>query len=377
MEQRLNIPSVKAAMRDAGLNQANLAERLGVTRAAVSQWLKGESTPRPNKLLLLAKLLELSFQEIMQVQEEHPPQVAFRKYRNTKASDDDREQLRARGRLLRNLVQYLPFDVEVMPPRLKAPSLDYEYVQQAADRIRKAILVEPGAHIDLHHIVRYFRELQAVLIPVLWGHERGADRHANATHIYLPDSGTTWVYLNLDTHVLDFKFWMVHELGHCLAPGESEEREQFADAFAGALLFSHAQAEALYREIADKSLRNQLNAVKKAALDLNIAPFTVCKQLEAYAKYTRQNVVNFGPDVHKLAAVLNKSHKLMSESILGSSDEADAAVYLERCIQVFETPVFEALGQYLRSSEQPGAGFVAAVFDIPYLDARSIYDRLT
>lgn len=60
---------------------------------------------------------------------------------------------------------------------------------------------------------------------------------------FLPESDTTWVYLNLDTNVHDLKFWMAHELGHCLSPSltGTEVAEDFADAFAGALLFPHAK----------------------------------------------------------------------------------------------------------------------------------------
>ena len=66
-----------------------------------------------------------------------------------------------------------------------------------------------------------------MLIPVLWG---ARDRHENALHIYLPGSATTWVYLNLDSEVHDFKLWMAHELAHVLAPGlRGDLGEDFAD----------------------------------------------------------------------------------------------------------------------------------------------------
>ena len=82
---------------------------------------------------------------------------------------------------------------------------------------------------------------------VLWGTKK---THENAIHIYLPDSQTTWVYLNLETNVHDFKFWMAHELGHCLSPSLSgNEAEDFADGFAGLLLFPKVLAESAYHQI--------------------------------------------------------------------------------------------------------------------------------
>jgi len=39
-------------------------------------------------------------------------------------------------------------------------------------------------------------------------------------------------------NIHDFKFWMAHELGHCLSPSlTGEDAEDFADGFVGALLF--------------------------------------------------------------------------------------------------------------------------------------------
>jgi Zn-dependent peptidase ImmA (M78 family) len=43
-------------------------------------------------------------------------------------------------------------------------------------------------------------------------------RHENALHILLPAEKVTFIYLNLDTHLEDFKFWMAHELAHVYTP---------------------------------------------------------------------------------------------------------------------------------------------------------------
>lgn len=103
----------------------------------------------------------------------------------------------------------------VVPPVLKEPRLTYEYVERVAGAIRAEIGLDAPDVLDFEHLIHRFRELQTVLIPVLWG---ARDRHENALHIHLPESATTWVYLNLDSEVHDFKFWMAHELAHVLAP---------------------------------------------------------------------------------------------------------------------------------------------------------------
>ena len=241
MEKRLDVNCVTAAMAETGLNQKALADQVGVSREAVSQWLKNKSFPRPDKLLRLGKILSLEFNKLVIVEETNAPVVAFRRARGTKTKDHHLEKALTMGRLLRHLVPYLPFDTHEMPPILKSPTCDYEYLQEVTNKVRVDIRVEQEASIDFEHLIRRFRELQTVIIPVLWGRK---DRHENAIHIYLPDSQTTWVYLNLDVNAHDFKFWMAHELGHCLSPVLSgNEAEDFADAFAGAMLFPHALTE--------------------------------------------------------------------------------------------------------------------------------------
>lgn len=49
--------------------------------------------------------------------------------------------------------------------------------------------------IHFQHLINHYRKAQAVIIPVMWGRKT---KHQNALHIHLPDSRTTWVYLNLD-----------------------------------------------------------------------------------------------------------------------------------------------------------------------------------
>jgi hypothetical protein len=46
---------------------------------------------------------------------------------------------------------------------------------------------------------------EVVLIPVFHGRR---EHHENAFHIFLPASKTTWIFLNLDSNLHDFKFWI-------------------------------------------------------------------------------------------------------------------------------------------------------------------------
>jgi transcriptional regulator with XRE-family HTH domain len=362
-------------MRAAGLSQTDLATQLDVTKEAVSQWLNNKSFPRPNKLLKLGKLLSLSFDELVIKEDLFAPVVAFRKMKGTKTKDHHIEKAQEQGRFLKHLVPYLPFDVLEMPPVLKSPSVDYDYLQQVAQKVRKEINVSSDATIDFNHLIKRFNELQAVLIPVLWGSKQ---RHENAVHIYLPDSKTTWVYLNLDVNIHDFKFWMVHELGHCLSPSLiGDNAEDFADAFGGVLLFPAHKAEQAYQEIsALDTSKAQLQYLIVLAEKEIISPLTIYLQVNEFAKHTGKNNLNLEPEIHGWVTNFNKKYPNLSELLFADPKNLNAKDYLQRADEIFDTPFFDVLGQYLRE-HQKGHGVIQSIMDISPLDARSIAEELT
>lgn len=377
MEKTLNKTNIDAAMTARGLTQTALAEALGVSREAVSQWLKNKSFPRPDKLLRLGRLLSLPFNELVELNDQHAPVVAFRKMKGTRTTTDHIKKAQEMGLFLRPLVNFLPYEILEVPPVLKAPTCDYGYLQQVAQKVRSDIHVGESDKIDFTHLIRRFGELQTVIIPVLWGSK---DKHQNATHIYLPDSQTTWVYLNLDTNIHDFKFWMAHELGHCLSPSlKGNEAEDFADAFAGALLFPQTLAEPAYAAVMAKvSDMDKVKAIVNIANEHVISPYTVFLQINKYAENTGQQTFAFASLLYPRITSFNKKFPLMSKALLGGddADEINPKEYLAKAAEAFDTAFFEILKKYLHESKK-GFGYVQSVMDIPLLDAQGIYAELT
>ncbi|PLP02978.1 transcriptional regulator, partial [Klebsiella pneumoniae] len=164
MQKRLNTDKAQQAIDKAGLTQTAVADALGVTKEAVSQWLLHKSFPRPNKLLQLGKLLNLSFDDLVIKEDPHAPKVAFRKMRGTKTKDYHIEKAQEIGRFLRHLVPYLPFDTFEMPPVLKSPSCDYDYLRTVTAKVREDINLGPVECVDFTHLIRRFSELQAVVV---------------------------------------------------------------------------------------------------------------------------------------------------------------------------------------------------------------------
>ena len=375
MQKRLNIKSAQDAMEQAGLNQTAVAESLDVTKEAVSQWLNAKSFPRPNKLLKLAKLLQLSFEELVINDEPNAPLIAFRKKAGTKTKDHHIEKAQEIGRFLRHLVPYLPFQTLEMPPVLKSPNRDYEYLRQVTSKVRADINLGEIETVDFVHLIRRFTELQAVVVPALWGTKQ---RHENAIHIHLPDSQTTWVYLNLDTNIHDFKFWMAHELGHCLSPSLSgDDAEDFADDFAGALLFPSALAEKAYTELnQQRTSAAKIQKVIELADDQTISPYTVLGQTNKYAAYKGLPEIELSKAFFGAVTNFNKRFHNLSDALLGDIQKLDARNFINKTENAFETPFFELLRKYLKEQNK-GPGYVQVVMDMPLLDARSIHSELT
>ena len=301
------------------------------------------------------------------------PVVAFRKMGARKTTEAHIGRAQKMGRLLAPVVSYLPFDELVVPPVLKDPRLAYDYVERVGVAVRVEIGLGSLDVLDFEHLIGRFRDLQAVLIPVLWG---ARDRHENALHIHLPESATTWVYLNLDSEVHDFKFWMAHELAHVLAPRlRGDEGEDFADSLASALLYPRQAAEAGYRDV--RSLRGggaRMNAIKGIAQELTISPITVHERLRCFAKSEGLPVIDLGNAIYGAARNVNREYRTVSEALFGERPP-EPAEYIRVSRELFESPFFEALATYLGDHPR-SAGYVQSVLDIPLLDAKALHSEL-
>jgi Zn-dependent peptidase ImmA (M78 family) len=303
------------------------------------------------------------------------PVVAFRKKGSHKITDQYLEEARDAGRMLSGLVPYLPFDKLLRPGTLIHPVQSYPYIQQVTANIRKKIGKAQNDAIEFGELIRFFNDLNAVIIPVLWG---GKERHENALHIYLPESMTTWIYLNLDCKLHDFKFWMAHELGHVLAPDlREDEGEDFADAFAGAMLVPEeiASSEYPYLRKAAKTSR-QLNHIKSVAERLTVSPLTVYLEINKYAEQHNLPLVDLEEDraIYKANTNFNKSFSTISSYIF-SNKTPSAEQYIRSAKDHLGSPFFSSLKAYIKEKRKP-ATFIQNVLRIPLLDARNIYEAL-
>ena len=372
VDKTLNRAAINDALIKRGLNQSAMAEQLQVSREAVSKWLRGDCFPKPAKLLRMGMLLGLPFaQLVISPLPNAVPVVCFRKKSHRVTRDEHLDNARETGELLKRLVKYLPQQPLTLPPTLKAPTTDYQYVQSVAAQARKEMGLQDREVIDFGDLIDKFNQLHAVLVPALWGERQ---YHGNALNIHLPDSKTTWVFLNLDSNAMEFKFWIAHELGLSLAPELTGDLcEDFADAFAQALLFPEPHAAKLRPDL--QRLTNigaRINRVHKEASKYVISPYTIRRALESYEEANNLPKTDLGQLGPFMGSVTNftKSHPTITQSLF-KSEPPKPAEYIKAGRSAFDSPFFEALASFCKSEQSP-EHFIHRVLGVSLADARAL-----
>lgn len=376
MERRLDINYVKSLLTAKGWQQSDLAQAVGVSDAAVSQWLNAEHVPRAGMLVKVAVKLGGDVEKLLVQDSPQPldhPLVAFRRKGQQVTKDFDEERALDQGFALERLAPLLG-DSAFKPREFNNPTTQYEHVEELAELVRKELCTADQACVKWEQLISWFSAQGAVLVPVFWG-ER--ENHGNALHIYLPTSGHTFVYINLDSEELDFKFWLAHEMAHMLTPSlvGKEEGEDFADAFSGSLLFPQRQAAAAYRECLSATKPYQvIDTLVKYASSSGVSLNTVymqCKRL-AEAKGAAALMID-STKLHQRRRILDQKVGRIRRHFF--DDAPSATTYVQVCEKEFKTPFFKVLRSYLAQSSE-GAAYIRRVLHCSMKDAVALHDGL-
>ena len=373
MEKSLNSQLIIQKISELGLNQTKLSKEIGVSREAVSQWLSNENFPKADKLLQIGQLLKLKYSELVNIKDLNEPIVAFRKVGNTKTTEQHIKNAKLMGFGLEKLVKYLPFETITKSQALNKPQNDYNYIQLAVLAIRENFGIKK-IKIEISEIIDFYNKTKTILIPVLLGDKKN---HENALHIHLPESATNWVYINLDTNELNFKFWLVHEIGHIITPDlRNDEAEEFADNFAGAFLFPKEIAQKAYMEIAKSSSNHsKIRTILEYASRYYISGYTVYYEINKYALNTGQEEIDLGKEFHPYNKNFGKKFKLVSENLFGKNKPV-AEEFINICEREFQTAFFETLRKFMES-ENYTSSYIRSILNISVIDALEIYRHLT
>lgn len=374
MNKSLNTSVLKSKMIRKGYNQAKLAQYLDVSREIVSKWFLGKKFPKPDKLLKLGILFGIDYNDLV-TEEESPnaPVVAFRKKGNRKTKPEHIQRAKDMGLLLEKLVPFLPFNKFKRPATLKHPVCEYCYLNELCLNIRNDIGLDDTKKISVDNLIEKFNGLSAVLVPVLWGEKH---HHENALHIYLPESMTAWIFVNLDTNIHDFKFWLAHELGHVYSPQLKEDAaEEFADSFAQVLLFPNNISAVTYKKLLKKSrIGQRIKIVLDTAQEYIISPNTVIEAVNSFARANDLKPINFGEKYYGAITNFNKRFPPFSQRIYGV-EKPTAKDYINKAEKNFKTPFFDVLKQYLNSTDC-SVSFIQSILQMSVTDAKALLKEL-
>jgi len=372
MEKLLNSGAIQGVLAERGITQKQLASAIGTSSQAVTNWLKGKDFPRPASLLKLATTLGLTFDQLVQTSDVGRPVIAYRKKANAKTTDAHIAKAEGIGMLLKPLVAHLP-ELQALRTLITSPSIDYDKLQLIVSQTRARLGIGEQAELEYQHLIGEFKECGAVLVPVLWG---AKGNHENALHIRLPQEDVTFIFLNLDTHLEDFKFWMAHELAHVLTPELSGKNvgEDFADAFAGALIYPKACAEQTYRAITQQSTYDGgMEILMKQAGAHMISLNTVFQQVQQYAKANKLMMLPI--EDRSIHAVRNTLRGPLVSATMFDPMPPSPQRYIAACENTFQTGFFLALKRMIHSSGT-GAPYIQQVLDTPLQDAHALHEEL-
>lgn len=371
MHKVIHSESIKAALTSRGWSQEQLATAVGESPQVVSHWLQGKHFPRPEKLLKLATTLKLGFDQLV-MPDANQPIIAFRKKAGSKTTDEHIVKAMSMAALLRPLVDYLP-ERRALHMSLPSPSTDYVPLQNAVAEVRAKLGIGAQAVLGYEHLIKEFKDNDALLVPALWGEKKN---HKNALHILLPDKSVTFVYLNLDTHLEDFKFWMAHELAHVYTPelAGTNEGEDFADAFAGALLFPKGCAEAAYAQATQvPGVQAVLKTLLAHAHAHSISLYTVFREVQNFAQAKGLHPLQL-PDVQVHAVRSNQHNGLVSEALF-KPVAPNAETLIAITANLFCSGFFVALKTML-VERGTGPGYLQQILDIGLQDATALHRAL-
>jgi transcriptional regulator with XRE-family HTH domain len=374
MPKVIHSASIQAALAVKGWDQKQLAKELGVSGQAVTNWMKGADFPRPATLLKMAAALSLGFDQLVLPNTADQPVIAFRKKAGAKTTDAHVQRARDMGEMLKPLVGYLQTR-HSLHTQISDTSLEYERLQVTVAEVRTRLGIGQSAVLTYEHLISQFAANDAVVVPVMWG---AKNRHENALHILLPADKVTFIYLNLDTHLEDFKFWMAHELAHVYTPALAgkDQGEDFADAFAGALLFPGRLAQAAYgNAMKAANVSAAINALNAFATQHAISLFSVFNEVGKYAAAHGLPALSMSAEqVHAARNSQGLRGELVSATLYRPTPP-DAAVYIASAHSVFQSSFFVALKAMLRD-RGTGAGYVQQVMSLALPDAQAIHQEL-
>lgn len=365
----LNLSLANEAMSRLGLNQAALADACGVSREAVSKWFAGESLPRPAKVRNLATALELAV-EVLMSRATREPVIAYRTHLREPLTEKAKGKAQEMGRHFRQLQPFVEGARLFSQRVLKEPSEEESYVRRAVQAVRLSLKLAPADSPSRAQLIDLLHDAGAFLVPVIWGKDKVG--HENALTVYLPESETTWVVLSLNAGQDDFKYWLAHELGHCLSLHKlaDDAGERFAERFAQLLVFPDALAEQCLKAMRSSSV--PLEEASYFAGRHDVSVITAVKSADRVAERNGEATTGVATEAFYEEWNRNRIHRPTVALELFGTDAPTVDVFVEKSSAMFRTEIFDAIARLQKAQGGHSPAFVGTLLNLDLSQALEI-----
>jgi transcriptional regulator with XRE-family HTH domain len=369
IKQHLNRTLVDKKLKSLGLNQSDIANKLKITRESVSNWFSADNFPRPKHLLALGNFLDLDYSElVIEDADENEPIIAFRKFHNTIHSEEDVAKFIEIGYALERLIPFIKLNS--FKTTLSNPKNNIFYISDIVKDFKNRFGIKSSL-IEFEEIQKIILGCNAFVIPVLWGE---SENKTNSIHIRLPESRTDWIYINLDSFIYDYKFWMIHELSHLITPEikDESESESFADNFAAEFLFPLEEAEIFIKNIQLSNTEEALTQLFKKAIELYISPYTIYKQINKYLLSVNQDLIEIPDIATTFKEKLPPEKNITLTEFFFNKKYPEAEEYISLIENNFSKDFINALKLY-SDDERFSVSFIQNIFHVSLMDAKGLW----
>lgn len=353
---------IKDLLENKSITQETLAHEVGVSRQALSKWIKGQ-TPTGSHLVRLCGALGVPADYFFT---EEPGRIAAPAHRtrgnakNNEAMQDETLEL-ARA--------YELFFRQAPKPGL-VPSLRSSRTEEDARRAARELRNMAGAVEDsplsAEQVFRLYEQLKISLIPVLFPEK------VKSYAFYVRINGHRVVFLNRRSNRLDMTFALIHEAVHAVRDEEQDssldeeqerEEEAFCDRVANLVQFPDSHVDGVWALLREIPPAKQVNLLKGLCLREGHAMYGVIKRLEE--RHSRFSLKVGGADAN-----LHKSADAVDDAFLATNDPR---TYMDNLRRV--SPVFMRL--LTESVSNLGPRMLGELLQLDWLDAKELKKELT
>lgn len=349
---------IKESAAAQGLSLVQLAARIGVSRQAVNDWIRGQ-VPKGLYLITLCDILSLDPDDLFVKDIDNSIQIpVYRTKRKQRLTSDQQEKMKHLAERYKKLFKLN--SIARIQPTVAISELNQENAKIIAGKMRKLADVQDDTPIDYKHIFDLLKRLDIFVIfcdfPV-------SKLYAFFTRIY----NYRVVFIDTKTNVLDLIFPLIHETVHSIFRDKKlvvyDQEEDFCDMVASYAQFPETYIQEIYKRIHPVEPGVQINILKEYSQTNHHAICGVIKRIQE--TYPDFKLGYAGADNN-----LRKKSPLIS-NILHTSDNVRQFIHSYRKL----SPLF--IDIVLGQVENLSPRILGELFSLEnYLDMVSLKDEL-